>query len=106
MTRVPLTVAVPCAGALAMATPVAAVPVMKGARSTLSGVFNWTVIAAFPETGGVGDTVIVKGTTRLPVPALLVAVSVALNVPVWVGVPVMFPLVGLTVMPGGNPVPA
>src|SRR5262245_39223193 len=104
MTRVPLTVAVPCAGAPAITIPVAAAAVMKGARSTVAGVFNWTVIEAAPATGGIGATEIVNGTARLPVPALLVAVSVALKVPTCVGVPLILPVVGSTVSPGGSPV--
>ena len=46
-------------------------------------------------------TVIVTG--KLPVPAALVAVTVALNVPLTLGVPEINPLLVLTLNPAGNP---
>jgi hypothetical protein len=47
---------------------------------------------------------ICKGNTLVPVPALFVAESVMLNVPVAVGVPLITPLEVFTFNPAGRPV--
>ena len=52
--------------------------------------------------GGVGSTVITK--VAEPVPPALVALMLTLVVPVALGVPVMAPLLVLTLRPAGNPV--
>jgi hypothetical protein len=39
----------------------------------------------------------------LPVPAALLTLRLAVNVPAWLGVPEITPLVGLIVSPGGSP---
>jgi hypothetical protein len=52
-------------------------------------------------TGGGTVTVRVRG--ALPVPALLVALRVTLEIPAPVGVPEIKPETGFTVRPAGNP---
>jgi hypothetical protein len=59
-------------------------------------------VVALLMTGG--PTVMVKTTGSEPVPAPLVAVRVALKVPVTAGEPVMAPVAVFTVSPGGRPV--
>src|SRR5204862_91039 len=60
-----------------------------------------TAELALVMTGG--PNVMLKVTPRLPVPVPLVANTVALNVPVAVGVPEMRPVAVFTVTPGGSP---
>ena len=52
-------------------------------------------------TGGAGSPMIVK--VALPVPTKLVALMVALKLPVVVGVPLMIPVVVSMLRPEGNP---
>ncbi len=60
------------------------------------------VVDALDMTGTAGLIVIVK--TFVPVPVIFVALSVSINVPVDVGVPLIIPVDVLTVNPAGNPV--
>ena len=59
-------------------------------------------MAALVIDGGVGSTVITK--VAEPVPPAFVALMLTLVVPVALGVPVMAPLLVLTLRPAGNPV--
>jgi hypothetical protein len=54
--------------------------------------------------GATATGAIVKVSASEPVPALLLAVSVATVVPALVGVPLMAPLSALNVKPAGRPV--
>ena len=59
-------------------------------------------MAALVIDGGVGSTVMTK--VAEPVPVILAALMLTLVVPVALGVPVMAPLLVLTLRPAGNPV--
>ena len=56
-----------------------------------------------PDTGGVGAELIVKVSVAVPVPALLVALNVTVDVPAVVGVPEINPVAVLTDTPPGKP---
>ena len=58
-------------------------------------------VAALVIDGGVGSTVMTK--VPNPVPPALLALMLTLVVPVALGVPVMAPLLVLTLRPAGNP---
>ena len=60
-----------------------------------------TAVPLLVTTGGGNVTVRLRG--ALPVPALLVALSVTLEVPAAVGVPEIRPETVFTVRPAGNP---
>ncbi len=61
-------------------------------------------VAALDITGMAGLIVIVK--TFVPVPVIFVALSVSMNVPATVGVPLIIPVAVLIDNPAGNPVTA
>ena len=71
-------------------------------RGTASATPEASVVAPGALITGTALGLTVKATARSPLPAALLALKVALNNPLWVGVPLMMPLVAFTPSPGGK----
>ena len=71
-------------------------------RGTASATPEASVVAPGALITGTALGLTVKATARSPLPAALLALKVALNNPLWVGVPETLPLAVLNASPGGK----
>src|SRR5260221_7575229 len=98
---VPLTVVLPCVGAVDTAM-LLNWPLMAVARLIGVAVLK-PMVAFFAATVGAGGFTLVNTTDCVPLPTALEALTVAVNVPVALGMPLIRPVVVFTARPPGRP---